>query len=192
MRAGLGNRVLIRSDADWRTRDAAVLATDTDASPLAITSDGRLGYISACMVGLSYGGYAALVAAYKTPAQLRCVVSYTGVTDLPTLVRDFRLYRIGLRGVTAAHLSIDSDIQRANSPLHKVSGFGVPALLLHADRDTNVLVEQSRTLVAALQAAGRPHRYIEQRNGDHYLGVQAHRREYLQEMAGFLAAHLRK
>ncbi len=79
-----------------------------------------------------------------------------------------------------------------DSPPHNASGFAVPVLLLHADRDTNVLVEQSRTLVAALQAAGKPYRYIEQHNGDHYLGVQAHRREYLQEMASFLAEQLRK
>ncbi len=42
----------------------------------------------------------------------------------------------------------------------------------------------------ALKAAGKPHRYIEQANGDHFLGVQTHRTQWLRELDAFLREHL--
>ncbi len=53
------------------------------------------------------------------------------------------------------------------------------------------MIEQSRTLVAALEEAGKPYRYIEQPNGDHFLSLQSHRVEFLEALDEFLAEHLR-
>ena len=153
-------------------------------------SEGIAHATRACTVGLSYGGYAALVAAYKTPEQIQCAVSYAPVTDLEGLVRNYRLYRLDSRGLGYAHLPSDPEVLAANSPAAHAAQIKVPVLLMHADRDTNVLVEQSRTLAAALQAAGKPHRYIEQPDGDHFLGIQSHRREFFGELDRFLRAHL--
>ena len=41
-----------------------------------------------CIVGSSYGGYAALMGALKTPELYRCAVSLAGVTDLKLLLRE--------------------------------------------------------------------------------------------------------
>ena len=146
----------------------------------------------ACMVGLSYGGYAALVSAYKTPDLVRCAASYAGVTDLPMLLRNRNLYRFDERTTEYMLLSMNRAVLEPNSPAHNAGAFGAPVLLVHADQDVNVLVEQSRTLAAALAAAGKPHRYIEQQDGDHHLGVQAHRVQWLQELDAFLAQHLQR
>ena len=105
-------------------------------------------------------------------------------------MRDFEHYDLGRHGLRYLHLSSDPDVLTANSPLYNAAAFGIPVLLMHADRDTNVLVEQSRTLANALQASGKTYRYIEQTNGDHYLGVQAHRREFLTELDSFLRGYL--
>jgi dipeptidyl aminopeptidase/acylaminoacyl peptidase len=146
---------------------------------------------AACMAGLSYGGYAALVSAYKTPGLVRCAASYAGVTDLPMLLRNRNLYRFDERTTEYMLLSMNRAVLEPNSPAHNAAAFGVPVLLVHADQDVNVLVEQSRTLAAALAAAGKPHRYIEQKDGDHHLGVQAHRLQWLTELDAFLGQHLR-
>ena len=142
------------------------------------------------MVGLSYGGYAALVSAYKTPGLVRCAASYAGVTDLPMLLRNRNLYRFDERTSEYMLLSMNRAVLEPNSPAHNAAAFGVPVLLVHADQDVNVLVEQSRALATALAAAGKPHRYVEQQDGDHHLGVQAHRVQWLAELDAFLARHL--
>ena len=41
-----------------------------------------------CIVGWSYGGYAALIGVAKEPQRYRCAVSIAGVSDLSQLVRE--------------------------------------------------------------------------------------------------------
>ena len=140
-----------------------------------------------CIVGGSYGGYVALVAAYKTPERFRCAVSFAGITDISMtntrmLNFDFGALRFGRiqRG----------DEARANSPLYHVDDISIPLLIVHGDVDRSVMVEQSRDFVAALIKSDKPHRYIEQANGDHHLSIQSHRLELFEAMDTFLSKHL--
>ena len=47
---------------------------------------------SMCIVGDSYGGYAAAMAVVKTPDLFRCAISFTDVTNLKKLVINSRKY----------------------------------------------------------------------------------------------------
>ncbi len=67
---------------------------------------------------------------------------------------------------------------------------GVPLLLVHGDVDRSAMIEQSRDLAEALEAAGKTCRYIEQANGDHFLSLQAHRQQFLSALEAFLRSHL--
>ncbi|MCZ6616899.1 MAG: prolyl oligopeptidase family serine peptidase [Gammaproteobacteria bacterium] len=140
-----------------------------------------------CIVGGSYGGYVALVAAYKTPERLRCAVSFAGVTDLPELVKHQLNFRFGRLAVARIQ---GGKSRSENSPLDHVDEIGVPLLIVHGDVDRSVMIEQSRTLVAALEEAGKPYRYIEQPNGDHFLSLESHRIEFLEALDEFLGEHL--
>lgn len=144
----------------------------------------------ACFVGLSSGGYSALAAAYKTPALIRCAISYAGITDLDVFVGNRGGYR--LNGDTMAYLNLLLDSTRLieNSPAQHANHFGVPVLLMQAENDTNVLVEQSRLMAERLQAANKPFAYFEQTDGDHFQTVQKNRSQFLIELERFLAAHL--
>lgn len=141
----------------------------------------------ACFVGGSYGGYAALVASYKTPDRLRCAVSFAGVSDLNELKQKWYNYIFG-RVVTSRIQS--GDEMKANSPLQNAEHIDLPLLVVHGDVDTSVVVEQSQVLVEKLKALGKPHRYIEMRNGDHFFSLQSHRIEYLTALGEFLDTHL--
>ncbi len=140
-----------------------------------------------CISGGSYGGYVALVAAYKTPERLQCAVSFAGVGNLRDLVERTYLYELGR--FTAARIQSGAALAASN-PIDHVDKVGVPVLLVHGDVDTTVVIEQSRDFAAALQAAGKPHRFIEQRNGDHHFSLASHRRQYLEALDAFLAEHL--
>lgn len=140
-----------------------------------------------CIAGGSYGGYAALVAAYKTPGRFRCAVSFAGVTDLDGLAERWFNFRLG--ELSAARLP-EGDARAASSPLSQVNKIGVPLLIVHGDKDRSVMIEQSQDLAQALKAAGKEHIYIEQANGDHYLSLQQHRSEFFRAMDEFLSLHL--
>ena len=61
---------------------------------------------------------------------------------------------------------------------------------MHGDVDRVVYVNQSRSLVEALEEAGKDYKYFEQSNGDHYLSLQNNRRQFFKEMDTFLTANL--
>ena len=140
-----------------------------------------------CIVGGSYGGYAALAASFKIPNRFRCAVSFAGVTDLDDLVERARSFRFG--ELSAARIQ-SGDARRANSPMDRVDDIALPLLIVHGVLDRSVTVDQSRRLVEALQAADKPHIYIEQPNGDHFLSVESDRLQFLEALDGFLGEHL--
>jgi dipeptidyl aminopeptidase/acylaminoacyl peptidase len=140
-----------------------------------------------CVVGGSYGGYVALIAAYKTPDRIRCAVSFAGVTDLLELKKHTALYDLGV--LTLERIQ-DGPSVNDNSPIAQVDRIGVPLLIVHGDADRSVMIEQSRSFVAALDKAGKPYRYIEQPDGDHYLSNQSHRVEFFEALEDFLRENL--
>lgn len=140
-----------------------------------------------CIHGASYGGYAALVAAYKTPEKYKCAASFAGVTDLEGL-RD-RLY-LGVFGLLITARLPTGEALTKNSPLANANQLALPLLIVHGDVDRSVMIEQSHKLVAELQTLGKKYTYIEQPNGDHHFSLQSHRLQYLTALDEFLAKHL--
>lgn len=146
-----------------------------------------------CIVGASYGGYAALMGAVKTPDLFRCAVSFAGVSDLPDLIAHQRDY---IGGEAAAERMIgrvwgDRERLRATSPARQAERIQVPVLLVHGSVDRVVPVEQSADMAKALKRAGKSHRYIEQEGGDHHLSRYEHRLEFFKALEAFLDEHLR-
>ncbi|MEN2748917.1 S9 family peptidase [Sphingomonas sp. T9W2] len=140
-----------------------------------------------CMVGASYGGYAAMRAAQRDGKLYRCAISYAGVSDLAALRRYDSQF---LNGRTIADwLRTQAPDFQTVSPRFHAADFSTPILLMHGKVDKRVPVAQSRTLAAELKRAGKPHRYVEQPLGDHFFSRSEDRLQFLQEMTAFLKAH---
>lgn len=145
-----------------------------------------------CIVGGSYGGYAALMGLVKTPQLYRCGVSFAGVTDLQELVAYESRY---VGGQAAAERQIgrywgDRERLRATSPVLQAARIQAPVLLVHGSLDRVVPVSQGKAMASALRSAGKPHRYLELDGGDHHLGRDSHRLAFFRALEGFLAEHL--
>lgn len=140
-----------------------------------------------CVVGASYGGFTALVSAYKYADRVRCAVSLAGISDLDRLVR--RIQDFDLVNRNRDRIQSGDDL-RANSPYRHAAAFSVPVLLVHGDRDTVVDVQHSREMAAQLKLVDKPFTYIEQPGGDHFLSGGAQRRAFYAAMAEFLSVQL--
>ncbi|WP_145199029.1 alpha/beta hydrolase family protein [Sphingobium sp. B2] len=144
-----------------------------------------------CMVGASYGGYAAMRAAQRDPAKYRCAVSYAGVSDLAAMMRyDRRFLNHSTRQDWLKEQAPDF---ASVSPVHFASQFATPILLMHGKKDRRVQVSQSREMAEKLKAAGkvegRDYIYVEQPLADHHFSREADRLEFLEQMDAFLKAH---
>jgi dipeptidyl aminopeptidase/acylaminoacyl peptidase len=151
------------------------------------TSSGLVDAKRICIVGASYGGYAAFRAAQRDTGLYRCAVSYAGVADLPAMLRyDGRFLNSGRRG---DWMRLQAPDLKNVSPINHATEFSVPMLIMHGKADRVVPVKQSREMVEKLKAAGKPYRYVEQPLGDHHFSRQADRVQFLTELEAFLREH---
>jgi dipeptidyl aminopeptidase/acylaminoacyl peptidase len=145
-----------------------------------------------CIVGWSYGGYAALMGLVREPALYRCAASIAGISDLRRLARDNSMsYLSGqMTAVRIGRPWRDGPQLAAASPLQRANAITAPVLLVHGDRDRVVDVDQSRAMERALADAGRPVTYLEIAGGNHALAARDHRRQLFETLDRFLREHL--
>lgn len=145
----------------------------------------------ACLVGGSYGGYAAAWGATRSPELYRCAACFAGVFDLRKQLNyssDFlsnridRQYRATVRGDN--NFDLDSV-----SPEKQVDRLQVPVLLIHGDADNTVPISQSKNYDAALKKAGRPHEFYIIKDEGHGFMLKDSFAFYLTKLDAFLAAH---
>lgn len=181
-----------------RLQWGGLMQTDVEDGVAALVQSGMVDSSRVCIVGASYGGYAALAGATLTPDRYRCAVSVAGVSDLglmltrlerqtggdDSMISDWWRASIGDREEDRARI-------RAVSPLYLVDQVRIPVLLMHGTDDTVVPIEQSRRMFDALRGAGRDVRFVELRGDDHWLSDAPTRIQMLREVEAFLAQHLR-
>jgi len=149
-----------------------------------------------CIVGWSYGGYAALAGATFTPDLYACAASIGGISDLPDLV-GFDSKNGGGResnsfAYVREHIGAPTDPQViAKSPARFASAVRAPILLIHGVDDTVVPINQSQHMARALRAAGKKVELIELPGEDHWMMTSsASRIRTLTELDSFLWKHI--
>jgi dipeptidyl aminopeptidase/acylaminoacyl peptidase len=147
-----------------------------------------------CIVGASYGGYAALAGAAFTPDLYACAVSVAGVADLGEMLAWGE--KMGGDESDAVYYWRESigtrDDPRVDqkSPARFAGNFRAPVLLIHGSNDSVVPFSQSQMMANALKAAGKPHQLITLDSEDHWLSASATRIRLLTEIEKFLASNL--
>jgi dipeptidyl aminopeptidase/acylaminoacyl peptidase len=148
-----------------------------------------------CIVGASYGGYAALAGAAFTPGLYACAVSINGVTDLPALMREeVPIYSGTLStslSVWKARIGAPNDPNLSSrSPINAVKSITTPILIVYGTGDGVVPTEQSERMARALSAAGKPVALVTLPGEDHWLSRTDTRVQVLRELDSFLKLHL--
>lgn len=149
-----------------------------------------------CIAGASYGGYAALAGVTYTPNLYKCAISISGVTDLVNMLSAERRAAVGTSYEYWRHSMGDLNTQRdaliAVSPARNAARINAPVLLIHGALDESVPISQSDQMRQALQAAGKPVRYVAFPEADHYWDdwSAADRLTLYRETETFLAQHI--
>ncbi|MCA8901696.1 MAG: S9 family peptidase [Hyphomonas sp.] len=141
-----------------------------------------------CIVGASYGGYAALAGGAFTPDLYKCVVAIAPVSDLPLMIKfEKDSHKKGHWAIDYWEEQMgDEEKQKSASPINSVDAFQAPVLLIHGKDDTVVPIEQSRVMEAALTKAGKQVSFVQMKGEDHWLSDGETRIVALRAMADFV------
>ena len=158
----------------------------------ALAAEGIVDPKRACIVGASYGGYAALAGVTLQHGLYRCAVSYAGVSDLPSL-RRFQVLRQGDNNAMVRNwkTAVEGDAKGAPgldqiSPARFAASASAPVLLMHGKDDTVVPIDQSREMASALKGAGKPVTLVEFTGQDHWLSDEQSRIQILKASLDFV------
>ena len=142
-----------------------------------------------CIVGWSYGGYAALIGVEKEPQLYRCAVAIAGVSDLSQLAQEKDGVYGGFEAIQES-TGDDKALLQAESPRLHADRIKVPVLLVHGEQDYTVPVEQSQAMAQALTRTGVKNELVLIKDGGHSLARPEMRLTLYRKLTEFLAANL--
>jgi len=172
------------------------MQTDLSDGVRYLAKQGTIDPTRVCIVGASYGGYAALAGVTLDPGIYRCAVSVAGISDLQKMLkwekqRENGGDHVGTRywnrymGVTGP----DDPSLDAISPIKYIDRVTVPVMLIHGKDDTIVAYEQSEFMLKVLKKANKPVEMVTLKKEDHWLSRSETRLLMLQSSVAFLKAN---
>ena len=190
------------SDLSWRFLAAGFgewgrkMQTDLSDGVRYLVNEGIVDPARVCIVGASYGGYAALAGVTLDPGVYRCAVAFAGISDLKRWldwVNDKNLhsenasqrYWDRFMGVSGPNDPVLDTI----SPIKHLAAVNVPVLLIHGRDDTVVPFEQSSVMFDALRHDKKDVEFLTLQHEDHWLSRSETRLQMLQASVAFLRAH---
>ncbi len=189
---GYGKAFAEAGHRQWGRR----MQDDVSDGVKALIADGTADANRVCIVGGSYGGYAALAGGAFTPELYKCVVAIAGVSDIPAMLEeeekrfgdesaiyDYWVKRLGDPKVDLAQM-------KAASPALQAQNFKVPVLLIHGEDDDIVPIDQSKRMEKALRAAGKDVQFVTVEDEGHHFSKPESDLKLLTELEAFLAKHL--
>jgi dipeptidyl aminopeptidase/acylaminoacyl peptidase len=145
-----------------------------------------------CIMGGSYGGYAAIWGAMRNPERYRCAISLNGVTDVRAMLKYDRRHFAATRYARKWEAKVEGEEKRdldAVSPVHQAARLSVPLLLVHGVEDDVVPYAQGTKLRDALKAAGKRFEFVSYKDAGHSLTKVEDSVDFLKRVEAFLAAH---
>ncbi len=166
------------------------MQSDISDGVAALAAAGTVDPRRACIVGASYGGYAALAGVIFQHGLYRCAVSVAGVSDPGAWMSDIGGNSQSVdgryaRAMFGASYAGDAQMQ-AISPLRHAEDADAPILLIHGDNDTRVSLANSDSMNTALRKAEKPVSFIKLPGEDHFLSHEATRTQMVRESVAFV------
>jgi len=172
------------------------MQTDLSDGVRYLAEQGIIDPARVCIVGASYGGYAALAGVTLQPEVYRCAVAVAGISDPSAFLRNLQERERSQSSRTQRFWERFMGVQGPQdpalagiSPLHNLQGLHAPVLLIHGQDDTVVPYSQSQELYNALSTAHKPVELVRLTDEDHWLSRTKTRQQMLLATVTFLRAN---
>ncbi|MCU4675048.1 prolyl oligopeptidase family serine peptidase [Catenovulum sp. 2E275] len=190
---GFGANHIVAGHGEWGGKMQNDL---TDAIDYYV-STGLVDKSKVCIVGFSYGGYAALAGGAYTPEKYSCIIAGAGISDLSKMLDD-KTRDYGEESSTVFYWERfllnrknDKNLLSQISPVNFAKQFQAPVLLVHGLYDRVVPYKQSLDMESALKDANKVVKLVTLQDEGHYLELAESRLKLLQEIEPFLAENMK-
>ena len=160
----------------------------------ALVKEGLVDPERVCILGASYGGYAALAGGAFDSEHYQCVVSINGISDIPRFFREEKSDHGKDHWVLSYWKSAITDGEKEQqtsiSPARFADNFKAPVLLVHGDKDEVVSIDQSKHMHKKLKAAKKDVEFVKLKGEDHHLSTTETRVEALEAVISFVNKHI--
>lgn len=148
---------------------------------------------SACVMGMSYGGYAAMALPQKYPNTFKCAVAIAGVSDVA--LHSFSPYMTRSQLKWSKNYIGDATTEyqqlKAISPVYGMDKLSIPILIIHGEEDRTVDVEHAYRAKAMLEKYGKAFEFKVIPEAGHSFYDAEQRKEVFKLAQDFLAKYLR-
>jgi dipeptidyl aminopeptidase/acylaminoacyl peptidase len=187
---GYGMKHLHAGDRQW---GRAMQDDLTDAVAWAV-DEGIADRERIAIIGLSYGGYAAVAGAAFTPDLYKCAIDLCGNCNLFTMIRSFPPH-IAMRALWNARVGnpddpADKELLTNASPVFAADRIRIPLLIALGANDSRVKQSEAEQIVAAIEKNGGTATYVLYSDEGHGITRPANRMDFLARVERFLAEHL--
>lgn len=145
-----------------------------------------------CVVGGSYGGYAALWSVLRNPERYRCAASWAGVTDwAKMLTYDRRYLAARVNKWWSARVRGEDKSQDLDtvSPYRAAGNLSRPVLLAHGTKDQRVPLAQYTIFERAARTAPVPPQTLVIKDEGHSFSKPENAQAWYEALDAFLAKH---
>lgn len=167
------------------------MQTDKSDGLAALAETGMIDADRACIVGASYGGYAALAGVTIQQGIYRCAVAVAPVSDLKDMYQQD--YRATGRDRTTKKSLLEQlgprDRWDAVSPVRLAEQADAPIMLIHGKDDVVVPYSHSTKMADKLKDHKKPYEMITLEGEDHWLSLSETRKQMLNEAVRFVEQH---
>jgi dipeptidyl aminopeptidase/acylaminoacyl peptidase len=182
---GYGKAYLNAGNGEWGRK----MQDDLTWGVKALVGDGTVDPKRVGIVGVSYGGYAALAGAAFTPDLYAAAVDMEGPSNLVTFINAIPPYWESGSGFWYAHVADPRTEQGkalliAESPLARAKDIVAPLLVFHGKNDPRVNIQEASQIVAALRDAGKTVEYLVGANAGHGYAQHAETEAFLAKYLG--------
>jgi len=187
---GFGKAFLNAGNGEWGV--GAMQHDLTDAVQWAI-DQGIAKPDRVCILGGSYGGYAALAGLAFTPDLYACGVDIVGPSNIKTLFESIPPYWAPAKKELVLRVGdVESDpaLNERISPLFHVDAIDDPLMVLQGANDPRVKIAESDQIVAAMREKNLPVTYIVFPDEGHGFARPENRLDAFAHIERFLASHL--
>jgi pimeloyl-ACP methyl ester carboxylesterase len=189
---GFGAEFIRKGLGEWGRK----MQTDLDDGVAHFVNTGVVDSQRVCILGGSYGGYAALAGVSFSPELYKCAVSINGVADIERMMT-IEKRRFGSDHWVVAYWEdsiasgkFNDKHLREISPVNHTAKVSVPVLLVHGELDQVVPVEQSKNMHDQLQDNDKDSTLLILPNSTHGLMHNEDRIKALTAIDAFLTKHL--